>query len=275
MKASGERRDIVLSVVNRVFHEFFDDSIPTVAGGITFFFLLAIFPAIACIVSLYGMIADRSMIAHDVALVSDFLPGGVVSIIDAELKRLISRKPQQLNLAFLGSLIVAVWSSSGGYSALVEGLNVAFETKETRSFFRLTFNALIFTVAAILFAIIALYISLRFPQIRAEDEQNSVTLSLLRWPVLFLLSVAGLQIVYHSGPNHKHSRWRWISSGSVIATILWLIGTRLFTWYVQHYGSYDRIYGDLGAAVGFLTWVWLSVTLLLLGAEINCELERR
>lgn len=263
----------VRTFLTRVYAEFSQDRIPTVAGGITFFALLALFPAIGSVVSLYGIFSDKASIVHDLDLVSDFLPGGGVTILKAELGRLSAQPSDTLSLAFVGSSLVALWSASGGFKALVDGLNVAYEVAETRSFLRLSINALVFTVAGILLAAAGIYLGLVVPGM-TKDGLLAPTLQVLVWPAAFFACTLVLAVVYRFGPNRQHPRWRWITWGSATASLLWLAGTRLFTWYVQHFGSYNRVYGDLGAAVGFLTWVWLSLVILLLGAEINCELER-
>ena len=258
-------------IVGRVYEEFFADRIPTVAGGITFFVLLALFPAISATVSLVGMVSSRRELSRDIDLVAEFLPEGGVTILRAELRRLSSQPPTAINLAFFLSFAIAVWSASGGFKALIEGLNVAFEVSEKRGFLRLTANALIFSLAGIAFAAMAAAVGLALPEV----SHQSVWSRILMWPLLFLACALVLAIVYRFGPDRPQPRWRWITWGSAIASLLWILGTKLFTLYVQYFGSYNRIYGDLGAAVGFLTWIWLSLVVLLLGAEINCELERR
>jgi len=259
--------------LTRVYAEFSQDRIPTVAGGITFFALLALFPAIGSVVSLYGLFSDRASIAHDLDLVSGFLPGGAITILKNELARLSAQPGQTLSLALLGSSLIALWSASGGFKALVDGLNVAYEVSETRSFLRLSVNALIFTGAAILFAAAGIYLGLVVPDMTAAGP-GVLMLKVLAWPASFLACTLVLAVVYRFGPDRRHPKWRWITWGSATSSLLWLAGTQLFSWYVEHFGSYNRVYGDLGAAVGFLTWLWLSLVILLLGAEINCELER-
>ena len=260
--------------LTRVYAEFSQDRIPTVAGGITFFALLALFPAIGSVVSLYGLFSDRVSIAHDLDLISGFLPGGAISILKTELNRLAAQRNNTLSFAFLGSSLIALWSASGGFKALVDGLNVAYEVRETRGFLRLSANALVFTLAAILFASVAIYLGLILPR-AAQDRTAALFLRVLVWPVSFLACTTILAVIYRFGPNRHNPQWHWITWGSASASLLWLGGTQLFSWYVEHYGSYNRVYGDLGAVVGFLTWLWLSLVILLLGAEINCELERR
>jgi membrane protein len=259
--------------VAQVYKEFSQDRIPTVAGGITFFALLALFPALGSVVSLYGLFGDRASIAHDLNLVSDFLPGGAITILKSELGRLAAQPNNTLSLAFLGSSLVALWSASGGFKALVDSLNVAYEVKETRSFLRLSLNALLFTVCAILFAAAGIWLGFVVPDM-TRGGVLALVLRLLVWPAAFLVCAFVLAAIYRFAPDRKSPRWRWITWGNATASLLWLAGTRLFSWYVEHFGSYNRVYGDLGAAVGFLTWLWLSLVILLLGAEINGELER-
>jgi membrane protein len=264
-------------IAQRTYAEFFADSIPTVAGGITFFVLLALFPGIASVMSLYGFFADRATVAHDLDLISGFLPGGAITVLRAELLRLTAKNLDAPSLAFLASTAIALWSASGGFKALIEGLNVAYEVKETRGFLTLSRNALIFTVAAILFAVVGISLGLALPAWMVSSDAEPwirIVVHVVAWPVSFAAGTLILAVIYRFGPDRKNARWRWLTWGSVIASLLWLLGTRLFTWYVEHYGSYDQVYGNLGAAVGFLTWIWLSLVILLLGAEINCELER-
>lgn len=255
----------------RVYDEFSEDHIPTIAAGITFFALLALFPAIGSLVSLYGLFSDRASIAQDIDLVSGFLPGGAITVLRHELERLVAQPPNTLSLGFLGSTLIALWSASGGFKALADGLNVAYEVDKTRSFLHLSANALLFTLTAIVLAAAAVFLGLHLPM---GSGRAATAWAIAVWPLSFLAGAMMLETVYRFGPNRSHARWHWIGWGSATASLLWLAGTQLFSWYVAHFGSYNRIYGDLGAAVGFMTWLWLSTVVLLLGAEINCELER-
>jgi membrane protein len=259
-------------LARRIYGEFSDDRIPTIAGGITFFFLLALFPAISATVSVFGLFSHRAGIGREIDMVSSFLPGGAVTVLRAELHRLTGEKAATLNAAFLISFAIALWSASGGYKALVEGLNVAFEVKERRGFLIQTLNALIFTVAAIVFAAIVIALGVAIPDHLPAPLNTLVDVA--SWPLLFAGCALILAVVYRFGPDRPHPQWRWITWGSAVASLLWVLGTQVFTWYVENFGSYNRVYGDLGAVVGFLTWIWLSLVILLLGAEINCERER-
>jgi membrane protein len=255
-----------------------EDRILLVAAGITFFGLLALFPAIASIVSLYGMFADRASISQVLHTLSPYLPGGAVTVLREELHRLVTEKPIKLNVAFFSGSAIALWSASGGISALIDGLDVAFETKETRSFLNATRDALLFTAAGIIVGTLAAYLVAVIPlAIEKSRYARSFDLlfELLRWPAAFALAAFLLGLIYRIGPDRKTNPPHWITWGSSIGGGLWILGTLLFGWYVQNFGTYDRTYGSLGAAVGFLTWIWISLVILLLGAEIDCEIERR
>src|SRR4051812_281098 len=265
-------------IVARVYSEFAEDRIPAVAGGITFFFLLALFPAVASIVSLYGLFADRKSIVEGLNMVSGFLPGGAVTVLRTEILRLVAQKPQALGLTFFISMIVALWSASGGVKALLDGLNIAFETKENRSFLRITANALIFTVIGAILTSVAIFLVVQLNELilrLPHSQLLGTAFQIVAWPIGFFLCSLVLSVIYRYGPNRTHTPWHWITWGSALAAAAWLAGTLLFSWYVQNFGRYNRTYGDLGSAVGFLTWVWLSLVILLTGAEIICEIERR
>ena len=266
------------SYASRVWSEFWEDRILSVAAGVTFFGLLALFPAIASVVSLYGLFSDRASIAQALHTLSPYLPGGAVTVLAQELHRLVSEKPIKLNVAFFASSAIALWSASGGISALIDGLDVAFEAKETRGFLKMTRDALLFTVAGIIAGTLAAYIAAVVPVAihkSAYARSFHLVFEILRWPAAFALTSFFFALVYRVGPDRKTIPPHWITWGSSIGAILCILCTLLFSWYVQNFGTYDRTYGSLGAAVGFLTWIWISLVILLLGAEIDCEIERR
>jgi membrane protein len=265
------------AIISRIYAEFSADRIPAVAGGVTFFFLLALFPAISSVVSLYGLFADRQSIQQTLQMVSGFLPGGAVSVLGAELHRLAGQKPATLNIAFLLSTVVALWSTSGGIKAVLDGLNIAFETKETRSFIRLSLNAVIFAAGGVAVAAFVIYCVGQTRRLVAGLSWAHFlqdVASVVVWPVALAACSTVVSLIYRYGPNRARTPWRWVTWGSAFASVFWIIGTMAFSWYVQNFGSYNRTYGDLGAAVGFLTWVWISIVILLTGAEITCEVEK-
>ena len=254
------------------------DRIPTVAAGVTFFVLLAMFPGIASVVSLYGLFADRTSIAHVLDAVAPYVPSGAITVLNNDLHRLIAQKPEKLDIAFFGGFIVATWSASGGLKGLIDGLNAAYETQEERSFFTLSIVAFALTLAAFAFGTIVLALAVVIPIVVRHSwvlRDLAIPFEILRIPVAFVLCALLLELVYRLGPDRETRRRQFVSWGSAIAAALWMSATLLFSWYVQNFGSYDRVYGNLGAAVGFLTWIWILLLILLVCAELNCEIERR
>ena len=252
--------------------QFTKDKIPAVSAGVTFYVLLALFPAISAFVSLYGLVSDVSDAAREIRSLSEILPGGALTLIGDELTRLTQTNHGALGLAFAVSFGVSIWSANAGMKALIDGLNVAYEATETRGFFEVTLLTLGLTVGAILLG--AAWLSLVVVAPRLVPGGAEVA-NWLQWPLLLVWVMLALQILYWVGPSRRLVAWRWITSGSMAAGIAWLATSALFSWYVANFGHYNRTYGSLGAIVGFLTWVWLSLMVVLLGAELNREIERR
>lgn len=253
--------------------EFNGDRIPAVAAGVAFFFLLAIFPGISAFVSLYGLVSHVSDVQRVIQGLAGVLPGGAVEVIGAELMHLTQTDHGALGLAFIVSLGVSIWSANAGMKALIEGLNAAFGAQERRNFFRLTGLSLSFTLGAIAIGVIGFYVAAATP--RLASSLAAQIGAWLQWPMLLIVSTAALSLLYRLGPCRPEADWRWITPGSVIASLAWLGMSELFSWYVANFGHYDRTYGSLGAIVGFLTWVWMSLMVLLFGAELNREIEKQ
>lgn len=266
-----------LAVFKRTWHCFERDRIPLVAAGATFFIVLAVFPTFASIVTLFGLFWDRAEIAQQIYRVSAFLPRGGVATMSSELQRLSSQPPQAIGLAWAASSLIALWSASGGVKAIMEGLDVAYEVRETRGFLKFSLSALFIALLGIFVAVVSLGVAVILPSLFAYAPYQSALekwVTIAAWPGAFLLSLLVLSLVYRFGPNRQHY-WRWFSWGAVLASALWLAGTVLFKYYVSNYGSFDRVYGGVGALIGFMVWTWLSLLVLLLGAELNREIERQ
>ena len=243
-----------IAVFVRAWQCFMVDRIPLVAAGATFFILLALFPGFASIVMVYGMLADRADIAHEMYRVSAFLPRGAVITLNIELQRLIAQPPQTVGFTFVASTIIAVWSASGGVRGVIEGLDVAYEVKESRSPMRLFGSSLLLTVLGIVAAVISLNIVVVLPVLFADIPYRGLlrqTMTFLSWPTAFGFSMLTLSLVYHFGPSGQR-QWTWFSWGAVLASGMWLGGTAVFKHYIQYFGSFDRIYGGFGAIMGFM-----------------------
>jgi membrane protein len=239
--------------------------------------LLAIFPAFASIVTLYGLMADRASIAHVLNIVSPFLPRGGAIVLNAELHRLLAQDKPRLGFTFSVSTMIAIWSASGGLKAIIRGLNVAYDVQETRSFIHRSLLAFCITGGAILLCVLAIALATLLPILARQLPFHSMLrpmVPILGWPVALCVCFTVLAGIYRYGPNRaeRHNLGFW---GCTLSSSLWLLGTLIFKWYVRNFGNFDRVYGNLGAIVGFLVWIWLSLAIVMLGAELNRENERR
>ena len=267
-------KDILL----RVYDGISDDRILANAAGVTFYALLALFPGIAALVSIYGLFADPSTITSHIDAIAGFAPGGAIEVIRDQLTRLTAQGRTTLGISFLVSLVISLWSANSGIKALFDALNVVYGEKEKRSFIRLNAMTLCFTVATIAFLLIALAGVVALPVIvnyLPLPGATSLLLKIAPWPILLVLVALGLNLIYRYGPSRTEPRWQWITWGSTFAAIAWLAASALFSWYAASFGSFNKTYGSLGAIIGFMTWMWLSIIVVLVGAKLNAEIEHQ
>jgi membrane protein len=238
------------------------------SAGVTLFVLIALFPALAVLFSLYGQYGDTHALFKGLDMMSDFLPDGGVTILRAELARL-GKSDSTLDWNFLVNLAIALWSASGAYTALVAGLNRAYRVREKRSFLRLTWYGVNFALLAIaLVTALAMLLPPAF-SLMGHSLFYKGLLSVLSWPTTYALSYTAITVIYWYVPDHPRTRPPFFSVGCSVAALCWMMGSVTFTYYVKHFGSYNSTYGQLGPVVGFLTWVWFSVAVLFMGAEID------
>jgi membrane protein len=259
-----------------VFWSISEDRILSTSGGVAFFALLAVFPGIAAIVSLYGLFADASTIGKHLSLLSGFLPDGVIQLIAETL--IFRQGNETLGMAFVVGLLIALGSANAGMAALFDALNVVYDEREKRSLVRFYATTFLFTLAGIVFVIVAitgvviLPVMLKFVGLAATTER---LLAILRWPVLLATIVVSLACIYRYGPSRRDARWRWVTWGSIVGALLWMGTSMLFSWYVATFDTYNKIYGSLGAGVGFMVWLWISAVIVLLGGELNAQMEHQ
>ena len=262
----------------RVYHNIPEHRIISIAAGVTFFVLLSIFPGIAALVAIYGLFADPSSIGQHLNDLSGVLPGGATEVIGDQLTRLTSQPRSQLGFALVFGVAVSLWSANAGMKALFDALNVVYGEKEQRSFIRLNAISLAFTLGALFFMMIAVSAIAVLPLVLGYVGLSfgaEWLISLGKWPLLLVTIAFGIALIYRYGPSRKEPQWRWVSWGSALAALLWLVTSILFSWYAGHFGSYDKTYGSLGAAVGLMTWMWLSFVVILVGAELDAEMEHQ
>lgn len=267
-----------LDIFWRVFWAFSANRILSTSGGVAFFALLAIFPGIGAVVSLYGIFADTSTIGEHMALLSGILPFGVLQIITEQIKTVVQQQNDTLGVAFLISVGIAIFSANSGMAALFDALNVVYDEREKRNILQLYLTTFVFTLVGIAFVIMALVGLVILPLVLEFLGLSIVTetvISVLRWPLLLLTIGISLAFLYRYGPSRCDAQWRWVSWGSVIAATLWMAASMLFSWYVATFDSYNRVYGSLGAGIGFMVWLWISAVIVLLGGEVNAEMEHQ
>jgi membrane protein len=262
----------------RVWSQISEDRIMLIAAGVTFYLLLALFPALAAFVSLYGFVADPKTIANHVAYLGGILPSGGVDLIRGQLQALAEQSGKALSLGFVFGLLVAFWSANSGVKAIFEAMNVAYEETEKRSFLRLNLQSLVFTLAAMAvgaFMIVAVGVVPAVLSLLYLGDRTEILLLVFRWPLVLILVGAAISVIYRYGPSREHAQWKWIGWGAGLAAVAWLAASLLFSWYLQDIADYNATYGSLGAVIGFMMWTWISVLILLAGAELDSEIEHQ
>ena len=262
----------------RVFWGVSENRILTTSGGVAFFALLAVFPAIAAVVSLYGLFTDPNTIGTQLSVLAGILPFGILQVVTDQITSVAKQGTQTLGTAFVVSVVIATLSANSGVAALFDALNVVYYEREKRSFIRLYLITLLFTVAGMTFVMMAMMAVIVLPvslKLLGLEAMTGRLFSILRWPFLLATVCASLAVVYRYGPSRRDAKWRWVSWGSVVAGLLWIGVSMLFSSYVTTFDSYNRVYGTLGAGVGFMVWLWISAVIVLLGAQLNAESEHQ
>jgi membrane protein len=255
------------------------DRVLLVAAGVTYYALLALFPATGAVVSLYGLFADPGAINEHVNALSGLLPAGAIEVVGDQAKRIASHGQSTLGVAFIVSLALSLWGANAGTKSLFDALNIIYKEEEKRSFIRLTLASLAFTFGGIVLVMLGVGATVVIPVLLhlfgIANASSAWLLSLSRWPIVVGAALFGLACLYRYGPSRREPKWRWVTWGSAWAAGVWLVGSILFSWYVANFGTYNTTYGSLGAMVGAMVWMWLSSIVVLLGAEINAEIEHQ
>ncbi|ARJ68607.1 YihY/virulence factor BrkB family protein [Paracoccus contaminans] len=267
-----------MAILKRTASEFSKDRVTSVAGGVTFFALLALFPAITALVSIYGRMADPETISQNLALLNQFLPSSAIDLIAGQVTAIASAPQGALSLAGIVALLAALWSANGGTKALIDALNIAWFENESRGFIKLNLVSLGLTLGGIIGIVLLLALIAVLPAILDAvfvGGGAETIIRLLRWPLIGGLVLLGLAVIYRFGPNKKDPAWQWISPGAVVATLGLLIASALFSWYASNLANYNETYGSLGAAIAMMMWLWIAAIVVLMGAELNAEVERQ
>jgi membrane protein len=265
-------------VAIRLWTQLDDDHVSLVAAGVAFYSLLALFPLLTALVSIYGLVADRGDIEQHLGKLYGLLPGDVIEIMRQQLVALNTTEAPKLGLLFGASLLFSLWSANKGMTSIFEAMNIAYGERERRNFFVFNLTTLLFTFGFILFLIVSLSAIIVLPPILRYvglDEDTHWLLSLSRWPILLAIVVTMNALVYRYGPSREKARWAWLSWGSVASALAWMLTSALFSFYASNFARFNETYGSMGAVVAVMTWIWLSAMIVIAGAELNAELEHQ
>jgi len=263
-------------VINRTAREVITDRISLCAAGCAFYATLALFPAISMLVSIYGLVFDPQTVGPQLAVLRDLLPPSAYQLIADRVQMLVSKPPGTLTFSLLVSIGIALWSSATGTKSILGALNLAYEERETRGFVEFQLTALGMTLGGIVAAVIGLASLVLLPALIGFLGISTYGALIARVGSLMALVVfvlLALSLLYRFGPSRRAAGWHWVTPGSAVATLLWVIASTLFSYYVGHLASYDATYGPLGAVVGVMMWFYVSALVVLVGAELNAELE--
>ncbi len=264
------------AVLRRTFTEMLTDRVSLVAAGCAFYATLALFPAISMLISIYGLLLDPATVEPQLEVLRDLLPPSAWQLISERVHMLVSRPPASLGLHLLFNTGVTLWSSATGTKSIIAALNLAYEEREQRSWLRFQLTSFVITLIAIISAVIGLALLVGLPAVLAGLGVTDYQTTLIRitsFGLLVLAILSGLSLLYRYGPSRQRPRWRWVTPGSVAATVLWVAVSALFSFYVAQFATYDATYGPLGTVVGVMMWFFVTVYAVLLGAELNAELE--
>jgi membrane protein len=264
-------------IVKRVKANVGADNIGIMAAGVAFYGLLSIFPGLTALISLYGLIADPDEVQQFVSA-KGLLPPEAQKLLVDQVSALVQAGTGRLGIGLLVSMIFALWSTNYGTSTLITALNAVYDEREKRNFFRVTATSLALTAGLILFSIFALLLIAVLPAVidfLPVPPTWRGTIALVRWPILASLAMVAIAAVYRYAPSREQARWRWVSWGAVFATIAWVVVSLGFSYYVAHFSSYDKTYGSLGAVIVLMMWLYLTAYIVLLGAELDAEMEHQ
>jgi membrane protein len=265
-------------ITRRAWAEAKADQVPLLAAGVAFYSFLSLFPAMIAAVTVYGLIADPQTVARQTQAISEALPKDAASIITKQMEAIASQPQQSLGLGLVIALALALWSASGGVGNIVTAVNVAYDEEETRGFVKRKALALVFTLGAILFVVVAVVLIAVTPALLdafLPEGPLRVLIDVARWVGLVIAVAVALAVLYRYAPDRDSPKFAWTSVGATVATVIWIVASVGFSLYVDNFGSYSKTYGALAGVAVLMLWLWITAYIVLLGAEINAEAEQQ
>jgi len=265
------------TIATATWRRIFADNLSALAAAAAFYALLAIFPTLTAVVSVYGLVADPTMVERQILALDQLLPPEAAKLVAAWLEALVQGPTERFGVGLLISVLIALWSMWSATGMLMIAINICYRDEERRSFFRFNLEAVALGAGLVLLGVAAVLLIAVLPillSLLPLPRELHAVITLVRWPVLAGMGIVALAIVYRYARARIARKWQWISWGSGLATALWLLGSIAFSFYVSEVGSYDRTYGSLGAVIVLLLWFYMTAFVILLGAELNAEIER-
>jgi len=263
-------------VARRAFKEMGQDHVTLLAGGVAYSWFLALFPGLIAAVMIYGLITDPAQVQQQIASMASGLPQSAQSLLTEQMTSIASGSSSSLSIGLGVSLALALWSASAGMAGLVEAVNIAYDEEEGRNFFVKRGLALLLTVGFIVFLAVSVGLVAVLPVVLDRlglGIVGTIAVQVVRWVGLVLVMTVALALLYRVGPDRDSPKISWVSQGALTATVLWVIASVGFSFYVDNFGSYGETYGSLAGVIVLLLWLWITATVVLLGAEINAEAE--
>lgn len=263
-------------VLFRVKDQISQDNVSIIAAGCAFYAMLALFPAITALVMIYGFVADPAQVEQQMTGLRDVMPQEAFGIVQEQARSVASRGETRLGWAALFAILLALYSASAGVKSLFEALNIAYEEEESRGFIRYNLTAFLFTLAAVVAVAVGLGVIVGVPALLRYLPLGPFVewaVRLVSWALLLAFVIGGLAVIYRFGPSRASAEWRWISPGSIAAAAIWFAASLGFSFYVANFASYNETYGTLGGVIILLMWLWISAYVIIMGAELNSELE--
>lgn len=267
-----------LSIFRRVGLHMLEDSAGLAASGVAFYLVLAIFPAVAAFVALYGLIADPAIIANHLDRIGVILPSAALELLTSELERILASSDETLGIAFFGSLAFSLWSANNSVRALFSAMNVAYREVETRSFLRLLLVSFTITICGMVFGFLVLNIIVTLSVIAGFLGMRTVfnqLISLVPPLAMFVMFTTAVAFLYRWGPSRRRAKWRWVLPGASVAALAWVLMSTGFAFFLANFANYNATYGSLAAAVALMMWFFLSAYIVIIGATLNAEMERQ
>jgi membrane protein len=265
-------------VALRVYHRLLQERVTLTAAGVAFYLLLSLFPGLAALVSLYGLISDPSTIGAQMAFLSDLFPADALDLVLGQLKALSQQNDSTLSIGFFVGLGISLWSARNGVAALFEAMNLAYAEEEKRGFLSITLFSILFTLGGLLVAAVLTTALAVLPVVMAVvfiPDRVELLMKVVRWPIMLAVIWLGTVLIYRYGPSREDAKLRWLNFGTVFSTGAWLITSLGFSYYIENFADLNATYGTLGTFIGFMLWTWISTVILIVGAIINAELEHQ